>query len=880
MPLERGSSAAVRSHNIAEMIRAGHPPAQAEAAAYRESGEGRDARDMERAEWSMLKRLLVKFFGEEETEPSHAPGADSPSGRLSEKERAAASPPVEHREEMPESAFLEPGQRKYPVRIKRDGAWHYDRDLLLAAAREARMHGHEELAGRADAIRKREFGGADDAEPDRWVGAAGHKVTIEGGGPELHQAVADCLDKWGDEFPKAAGVKRVTFEHQPLDKAGRHLAADARGSANPQGWAPRNSDRVSLSDSMDAAAVPRVLSHEIGHQYIERNEALRAALKKAPADDTAGHDGETKSRYRYFGDNDDEGSAEAVSAALLPGDDVVGFAKAFPAMVKAAKDHFSGRASDMALDRDPSNRHIDEDGRLHVDDSNVAKAKVDEYYGEEIPNWEKLGLEPRRKYKMLRDPKELEKAAPTFKGVPILSKHKPTSAADHPKDLTIGAVAGDARWEEPYLKADLVFWPLEDIDKILSDEKKELSPSYHYVPDMTPGKYEGEPYDGVMRDIVFNHLGHVEKGRQGGDVSVNDSAESSEMPTPTLSTGALILKSALFVKYPKLLAMDAQLTDMVKDITGKKFREQKRALAPALHGLLGADATLEHMHGFLDSLDEPEEDASELEASGGIPMAHEPAPADRARRAEDARRRLGRDETEEERKEREEREREEDAEDAAWARRAEDARRKLGRDETEEEREEREERESAEDARRSLGRDERPEEAEDRRVMDRMSRDRRRAEDLRRRAEDARKRANDRKRAARDNPPPFKGMPEPGGQMVDRKTMDEAIREAVQGEQRKQAAIHAAVRYVQPWTGAMDGAFSSEEQVYGKALQILGVRTDGMPAVAYRHVLDATPKPGARSTQLALDSRLPTDSSGAAGFFELFPDAKNIRVSA
>ena len=34
MPLESGSSQEVISRNIAEMIRAGHPPKQAEAAAY------------------------------------------------------------------------------------------------------------------------------------------------------------------------------------------------------------------------------------------------------------------------------------------------------------------------------------------------------------------------------------------------------------------------------------------------------------------------------------------------------------------------------------------------------------------------------------------------------------------------------------------------------------------------------------------------------------------------------------------------------------------------------------------------------------------------------------------------------------------------------
>ena len=59
----------------------------------------------------------------------------------------------EKREDEPGDVFLEPGQRKYPVKVKRDGKWEYSPKLLQAAAARARMQGRDDLAKRADEIR-------------------------------------------------------------------------------------------------------------------------------------------------------------------------------------------------------------------------------------------------------------------------------------------------------------------------------------------------------------------------------------------------------------------------------------------------------------------------------------------------------------------------------------------------------------------------------------------------------------------------------------------------------------------------------------------------------------------------------------------------------
>jgi uncharacterized protein len=173
-----------------------------------------------------------------------------------------------------------------------------------------------------------------------------------------------------------------------------------------------------------------------------------------------------------------------------------------------------------------SMRHFDGDGRMRVKRTPISKANVCEYLGAEIPNYQALGLTPDRRYRLYRDPVELAKAAATFAGIPILEAHKPITAGTHQRDLVVGAVGDDVRFEAPYLTAPLVFWDGRIVREIEMSTKRQLSSGYYYKADMTPGVTEaGESYDGVMRNIVANHVAVVREGRAGPDVLVADSAE-------------------------------------------------------------------------------------------------------------------------------------------------------------------------------------------------------------------------------------------------------------------------------------------------------------------------------------------------------------------
>lgn len=220
----------------------------------------------------------------------------------------------------------------------------------------------------------------------------------------------------------------------------------------------------------------------------------------------------------------------------------------------------NGYAGDSALAFDRATvRSFDKDGRLHIELTPISKANVCPYYGREIPNSRSLGLQPDKVYYLLRDPKELAKAVSTFNNIPLLNEHIPVTAADPQKMAVVGSTGTDSEFDGTYLKNSLVVWDADSIAGIETDEKKELSSAYRYVADMTPGVHEGQPYDGVMRDIVGNHVALVIEGRAGSDVVVGDS-----IPTGMKSMSELTKK--LMAIITPMLASDEKPEDVEKKV--------------------------------------------------------------------------------------------------------------------------------------------------------------------------------------------------------------------------------------------------------------------------------------------------------------------------
>lgn len=243
-----------------------------------------------------------------------------------------------------------------------------------------------------------------------------------------------------------------------------------------------------------------------------------------------------------------------MSAVNLTLDQALAFDRAFASAVM-------GREL-VAFDR-LTMRRFDQDGRMHVERCNISKANVCPYFGREIPDYQRLGLEPNKIYMLYRDPAELARGAHTFKNLQLLMLHKPVNAAEPEIEITVGTIGSDVEFNAPYLQASVAVWTAEAIKLIESKQQAQLSCSYRYRADMSPGvSPEGVAYDGVMRDIMGNHVALVEHGRAGPDVYVSD---SQPLELPNMKRSALVaavlaaLGSSVTVSEEQKLALDAAL---------------------------------------------------------------------------------------------------------------------------------------------------------------------------------------------------------------------------------------------------------------------------------------------------------------------------------
>jgi 8-oxo-dGTP pyrophosphatase MutT (NUDIX family) len=477
------------------------------------------------------------------------------------------------------------------------------------------------------------------------------------------------------------------------------------------------------------------------------------------------------------------------------------------------------RAAPLALDRD-SIRRVDQDGHLFVEATPISKANVCPYFGREITGWQALGLDPDRVYQLLRDPEELKKGAASFAGKPLLMEHTPVSADEHPKDVVVGAIGDDVRFEPPYVMAPLTVWDGDAIKAIETGAQRQLSSGYRYRAEMTPGTYQGAPYDGVMRDIIGNHVALVREGRAGADVMVGDekpttgnagaraifggnlSHQEFSMAKILLSRKAAMTQGALLAYLSPKLAQDAKvdLSPVLSGVNSKNFKAKKASivdgLKKAIDGKLAQDADIDDVVQLIDALaDAPVEEGADEDTPAGQPLKIDTDP-DAAATDDDP---TG-------------------AVKSFLAGKLDDA-----------------------------------DMAKVAELLSAMSTP-----------------------AASDEDPDDKDKDEDS---VSKTAMDAAIRAAVTAAEkrvvRQQAAIRDAEKFVRPWVGELAMAHDSAEAVLRTALTTLGVDVANVHPDALKPILEAQPVPGAAPRRK--ESAFAQDAKSVDEYNKRFPDANRLK---
>jgi hypothetical protein len=120
-----------------------------------------------------------------------------------------------------------------------------------------------------------------------------------------------------------------------------------------------------------------------------------------------------------------------------------------------------------------------------------------------------------------RPPDEVfsEVSMKSMANAPITNNHpKEMVTPDNAKNLMVGYLDGTIQIiDNKFLKGYAIITDAQTINEV-KEGKVEVSMGYDVSLDFVSGEYEGEKYDAIQRNIIYNHIAIVDKGRAGKEV--------------------------------------------------------------------------------------------------------------------------------------------------------------------------------------------------------------------------------------------------------------------------------------------------------------------------------------------------------------------------
>jgi len=168
----------------------------------------------------------------------------------------------------------------------------------------------------------------------------------------------------------------------------------------------------------------------------------------------------------------------------------------------------------------PSQRKQDENGFLLVKGCPISSFGIFDYSAGQ------LGLpgDPNRIVKVFRPESAVSdlSAIESFKDVPLINDHEMLSGLQNDETATApeeygvsGVLTANVYYEAPWMRGDIKVFS-RDMQAALASGKKDLSLGYSCDFELTPGVWNGQPYEVVQTNMRGNHIALVDEGRVPG----------------------------------------------------------------------------------------------------------------------------------------------------------------------------------------------------------------------------------------------------------------------------------------------------------------------------------------------------------------------------
>ena len=173
-----------------------------------------------------------------------------------------------------------------------------------------------------------------------------------------------------------------------------------------------------------------------------------------------------------------------------------------------------------------TNRIKDNNGYIEIPRNPISKSGVFPYAAKPF------GVTDKSIVYIYRPESELASQATmdSLKLMPLIDDHEMLGDHATPAEQkgVHGVVGEHIAFDSGILYGNLKIYSNSLMDSVDRKGKRELSAGMRSFIDWSPGTINGQQYDGIQKQIRFNHVALVSKGRMGSDVRVLDAADSYE----------------------------------------------------------------------------------------------------------------------------------------------------------------------------------------------------------------------------------------------------------------------------------------------------------------------------------------------------------------